>query len=87
MLTLAVQVEPEAAARLGGGKLEAACSSAQSPREMKDKGVPLREPRAAAASATPGVCVAGEDGRTWRCEQVPASAQSRAYRLWHLSED
>ena len=50
-------------------------------------GVPLREPRRAAGSATPGLCVAGEDGRTWRCDQVPAHGQSRAYRLWHLSED
>jgi len=86
VMNLALQLKPESAARLGHGKLEAACSSAQSPKEMMRRGAPLREPRERAASAAPGVSVAGEDGRIWRCEEVPASAQNRAYRLWHLSE-
>ena len=81
------QLKLKAAARLGHGKLEAACSSAQSPREKGGCGLPLREPRESAASAAPGASVAGEDGRIWRCEEVPASSQNRAYRLWHLSDD
>ena len=79
-------MRPESAARLGPGKLEAACSSAQSPKERSKQGVPLREPRELAGSAVPGTSALGQDGRTWRCEEVPASAKYRAYRLWHLDE-
>ena len=45
VMNLALQLKPESAARLGHGKLEAACSSAQSPKEMMRRGAPLREPR------------------------------------------
>ena len=87
VMNLALKLKPESAARLGHGKLEAACSSAQSPKDNMKRGIPLREPHASAASAVPGATVLGQDGRTWRCEEVPASAPNRAYRLWHLGED
>ena len=81
VINLTLHVKAELAARLGHAKLEAACCSALNP---KGQATPIREPHEPARSVHPGATCAGQDGRPWRCEEVPASHTSRSYRLWHL---
>lgn len=83
VLSLTVPVERARAGPDNGIKREGACCSALNPAHQDKL---LLEPAEPAASFPPGTMRTGRDGRSWRCLEVPSSADKkhRSYRMWHM---